>query len=392
MFTSFEQLSKVPMPEDVEANSADIKSTVSNTVPENSKEGLEPKSDDTTITPTVEPDDSDNDDDSEDKEIVEDVKEEKVVEPTVTVADGGTIGNKDVSLDEHDSVEETPGTAAPVEDAEQEQVPASPKETPEVAESEPTPEVVPTTEEVPTDTEVSDKLKDKNPKVTGVSADSDKQVTLEAPQVEEDAGITEEPLEEEAGNQVEDTDKDAELIKQLVNSVATLTNKLQGFQDKVEGLVESSKLDIPAVTTDSTEVDTTTVDSTEESVESDESGRKSAESASTGAPEEGTRPQTVPSDITDVQSDTGEQQTDADVTDDTPEQTEEEKEEAVKNALDSLDAQWPTLSPKLTDVERIAYLRAIRHIRFGEGTAEDANIIESTHRAVESREKETEEK
>ena len=394
MITSFEQLSKVPLPSEVESGNVDVKDSVSNTIPENSKEGLEPHSDDETIQPKVVPDDSDdNNDDSEGKEVVEDVKEDAVVEAAPTEADGGVV-------DTSTSVEvEGTASTAPAE-PEAESVTSTPAETTEVKDTVSTDEEekTPDSSAVPVDDTVADKLEEKNPKVTGVSANSDKTVTIEAPQAEENAGVDETSLEsEEPANPATGTEdksgKDSQLIQSLVESVAALTNKLEGFQNKVEGLVESTKLDIPAVDNDSTAVDTEPVDenaTTEEDTDSTEvPARKSVDSAEQ-APNEGTRPQTVPADITsDEDADEVEEEEESDTD---SEQTDEEKRAAVEQALSNLDAQWPTLSPKLSDVERTNYLRALRHIRAGEGTAEDANIIESTHLAVQSREKETEEK
>lgn len=382
MINSFEELSKVPLTSEVSPTNDSIKESIANTTTENEPEGLVPHSDDETVKEEVVPDDSDNnDDDSEGKEIVEDVKEEEVVTATDNPADGGSVEEKPVN-----EVESTDTTVVdqPTDTDAVKEV------TNDVTESTETPSVetqddkssnaVPESSSVETDdASVDSKLENTDPVVTGVSEGSDKTVSIEAPEVEDNAGITEKTLED-SPEKTEDTgnSRDNKLIEALVESVATLTKKLEGFQGKVEGLVESAKLDVP----DIAPTDTDAVEETEENLPE----RKSVVSA-TEAPEEGTRPHT--DSISDVENE------ESDATPDNegePEQTEEEKRASVEAALSNLDAQWPELSPKLTDVERISYLRAIRHIRSGEGTSEDANIIESTHRAVESREKETEQK
>lgn len=382
MINSFEELSKVPLTSEVSPTNDSIKESIANTTTENEPEGLVPHSDDETVKEEVVPDDSDdNDDDSEGKEIVEDVKEEEVVTATDNPADGGSVEEKPVNEVESTdtTVVDQPADTDVVKEVTNDVTEST--ETPSVeTQDDKSSNAVPESSSVETDdASVDSKLENTDPVVTGVSEGSDKTVSIEAPEVEDNAGITEKTLED-SPEKTEDTgnSRDNKLIEALVESVATLTKKLEGFQGKVEGLVESAKLDVP----DMAPTDTDAVEETEENLPE----RKSVVSA-TEAPEEGTRPHT--DSISDVENE------ESDATPDNegePEQTEEEKRASVEAALSNLDAQWPELSPKLTDVERISYLRAIRHIRSGEGTSEDANIIESTHRAVESREKETEQK
>ena len=375
LMEKFEDLTKVPS---VYELSHSTEESVSNSVKDNDAEGILPSKDDEQAeVKSVDDTDADSDDeDNTDKESedVVNVAKEDIENKESTEANAGTESTESETV-------KTPETDTSTETT------ADKPEVPVTKEAENTDDgnedSTPNPEDVDSAESTESALKDKNPEITGVSEGTDKTVSITAPQVEPNEGITEETVDDgvekntpEATKEKESDESGSKLIATLAETVLKLTNKVDEFQDKIIELTEKNKLDIPEITDAPTKGDDKEDNSTDDELEAPKP--KSVQSAPE-SPEEGHRPKTTPDTFSTEEQDNSEETDNESESEAKDEPTEEEKQASVSAALDSIEQTFPEIAKFLTDEERVNYARAIRHIRFGEGTPQDANIIQSTY-------------